>query len=368
MTLSIRTYNNWDTPKICEVWNAHYAAEDGACYRMSPQQLELCCLAKPYFDANDLLVAEHDGQVVGFTHLSRLSSSSLPSPLSSESARTKPEAAESELTESELTGSELTESESTGLESLKPESLKLDRAAMPLVGLSALGVVPCDEDRDIALALLEQAEQAAIDMGAIACRFKPIAPDVEFYLGMGPGDSMIGLTASEQRTYGWLDAAGYTQVQPMSLWEMELTRFRVPMDRKQIQIRRAAHVDRQIEEPVLPWHQACILGHTEPMVYQLTDRIERRILTEVLTWTVMPELQTIPEQLAWLWPFEVDSHDLAVDRLVFLLAEMLRAMQADGMDMIRAVSPADQSDVLRIFKRLGFALKQSGVVLEKRLG
>lgn len=282
-------------------------------------RLELCCLAKPYFREEDFLVAELDGRFVGFLHLG---------PLGNE---------------------------------------QLTDAATDMAAISAFCIEPHADEASIAAALLGRALAICVDRHVNACRFKPMLPNCPFYVGLGPADSIIGTTSAESRVCSWLGSAGFEPLKPTSAWELEMIAFHAPVDRVQIQIRRSAHVDRQIHEPLLPWWQACMLGHTEPTAFQLTHRKERRVLNEVLFWSVAPELQTLPDSVFWLWPPTVSDEDAATDQLVFLLAESLRQLQSERVDLVRTVAGANENDTSNILKRLGFTPTQSGVVFEKTL-
>lgn len=323
--ISIRTFRNTDAEALCQVWNLHFA-EWGSENQLSILRLELGCLAKPFFDQADLLLAESDGQIVGFAHLA-------PTPDES-----------------------------------------LEEAVHSAIGISALCIAPQVHEDQIAAELLRHCEVRMQRLGARECRLKPLLPNSAFYLGLGPADSMIGLTSGEQRTCRWIRAAGFEPLQPTNQWELDLASFHPPIDRLQIQIRRSAHVDRQVDEPMLPWWQACVLGHTEPSAFQLTDRVQRRVLNEVLFWTIAPELQKAPQSIAWLWPPKLEpaaiseslrSEASAVDRLIFLLSESLREFQSEGVDWVRTVSSADDVPTSQLLKRLGFKPVQSGVVFRK---
>ena len=278
---------------------------------------ELAALAKPYFVAEDLLVAVDDGAMRGILHLSNAST---------------------------------------------PDLTETDRKRGVL---SALCVVPSDNDAEIAAALLLQADQVLAQTSVISCVTRPMPPDCPFYLGLGAGDSMMGITTADQRTYGWLVNAGWVPRQATSGWELFLDNFQPPVDRLQIQIRRTAHVDRMLDEPLLPWRQACVLGHTEPTGFQLTLRAEGTVAQELLVWSVGQELMTTPESIVWLWPIEVVESTQIADQLVFLLSESLRQMADDRVEVVRTCSDSAKTLETSVLTRLGFRNANSGVVLEK---
>lgn len=314
MAIAIRSYRNTDTASICEVWNAHHSGL--AVGPISSIHFELAVLAKPYFVAENLLVATDDDVIRGFLHFANASTA--------------------DLTEADAT---------RGV-------------------LSALCVVPGEDEAEIAAALLLRADQLLVNSAVTSCASRLMPPDCPFYLGLGTGDSMMGITTADQRTYAWLVAAGWVPRFATSGWELFLDNFHPPVDRLQIQIRRTAHVDRLIDEPQLPWRQACLLGHTEPTGFQLTLRAEGTVVQELLAWSVGQELMTTPDSIVWLWPIEVGAAQSA-DQIVFLLAEALRQMAEERVEVVRTCSDSSKTLVTSVLTRLGFRNANSGVVLEK---
>ncbi|MEZ6136290.1 MAG: hypothetical protein R3C53_15450 [Pirellulaceae bacterium] len=355
MTLSIRNFLNTDVEAVCRVWNAHYA-DQGYSSQIDPLRLELCSLAKPYFDAHELLIAQVRDEIVGFAHVS--------GPIAAE----------------------------------QTQAVEAASAGMSVRAIAALCVVPRPDEAEVASALLRRCDDLCTDRTSVNCMFKPMLPLVGHYLGLGPGDSMIGLSSAEHRVGQWLKDAGYAAQVPTSQWELDMTIYQPPVDRVQVQVRRAAHVNRQVDEPQLPWWQACVLGHTEPTAFYLTDRAQRRVLQDILFWMIAPELQSEPESIAWLWPPHLEpppqhlqpnssNHTRATsfapvgfgasaaasnqpsprDHLLFLLAESLRELQTENIESVRTVTTADDNVMSSLLKRLGFRTRQSGVVFSKQL-
>lgn len=314
----IRTFRNTDVSAICAVWNAHYGLDDSA-GRIDALRLEIFGLAKPYFDDRNLLIAEQDGEVVGFLHCG-------------------PTANETQT-------------------DLHPSS----------IGISSFCVKPQDDDDSVAAALLEHLLNSAAEQQKTECFFKPILPNCAFYLGVGPADSMAGATTCDARARKWISEHGFVPNTPTCQWELDLSSFQAPVDRTQIQIRRAAQVNRQVDEPTLPWWQACVLGHTEQTAFQLTHRTEKRVLGEILYWSIAPELLPIPDSLMWLWPPREGDDPQAAAELQFLLSESLRQFQSERVATVRTVLLADENSNTAILRKLGFAPAENGVVFRREL-
>ncbi len=318
MLPTIRTFRNTDISAFCKVWNAHYG-DLGADCRIAPIQLELATLAKPYFVAEDLLVAEYDEQPVGFLHLSPILSDDWQAPRSD------------------------------------------------LAAIAALCIVPCDGEETVAQSLLQRAEALLAQRRIEVCRYKPLLPKCLFYQGLGPADSMIGATISERRSCSWLKAIGFTPSLATTLWELDLSKYQPPIDRVQLQIRRSSQVERAEDEPAMSWWQACWMGHTEPSQFNLLRRPGEAIICDALFWTVASEMQTSPEAVAWLWPLALPSGELPAEHLTFLLGEACRQLQAERVDLVRTDTAANDTPLAGILRRLSFIAEHNGMVFEKKL-
>ncbi|MFO0941124.1 MAG: hypothetical protein U0930_10180 [Pirellulales bacterium] len=139
-------------------------------------------------------------------------------------------------------------------------------------------------------------------------------------------------------------------------------------------VRRRSFVERQLQEPLLPWWQSCVLGHAEVTAFNLTDRVDMRTLQEIVMWSIAPALRPHPESVMWLWPpsMEYSPEDAPVeiapsDRLLFLLSESLRELQSDQIDTVRAITHAESNELHRVLNRLGFKAAESGVVFEREI-
>lgn len=317
VSLLIRAFQNTDTQALCHVFNSHHESV-GLPTAIVPLSLELCVLSKPYFENQFLLVAEQAGRIVGFTQV--------------------------------------------GFEP-DPTLTSLDTA---LAVMSSLCVEPGSDDFTVGQILVEEAVRTLVECGAQRVRFCPPPPATPYFAGLAPGDGMIGCAMVDPRVRSWLEASQWSVEQPVACWEIDLNRFQPPMDRTQIQIRRMAHVDRLLDEPVLPWYAASMLGHTEPIGFQLTSRQTRMVTAEIVLWTIGQELLPQCEMVAHLWP--LDSYQPGLDdQLVFLISEALRQLREDHVDLVRTVVPADNSAMARLLGRIGFAPAVSGEVFARTL-
>ena len=178
---------------------------------------------------------------------------------------------------------------------------------------------------------------------------------------------MIGSPTGDVRQQQWLAAAGWTAEDSVAYWNIDLAQFHPPMDRTQIQIRRMAHVDRLIDEPMLPWYVASMLGHAEQIGFQLTARATRSVTADIVLWTIGHELLPQPDVIARLWPLDPRDCQRSEDQLIFLLAEAFRQLREDRVDGVRTVASTRDVEVMRLLKRIGFETLAQGTVYSTSL-
>ena len=315
----IRSFRNTDVPSICDVWNAHHAASGVHC-PMDALRLEWFALAKPYFDAHNFLLCENEvGEIDGFLHFGHVSNSD----------------------QSNLHASKL--------------------------GIWAFCVRPHGNEDRVGSELLKTFMELATQQKSEQIVFRPVLPDSAFYLSIGPADAMVSVLSQEVRVCKWLAKVGFRPTVPTCMWELELLEYKPPIDRMQIQIRRTATVNQQLEEPSLPWWQACVLGHTAPTAYHLIHRTQNRLICDALFWSLSPELQSQQSQVVWLWPLKENEEPQQQDFLTFLLAESLRQYQEARIDLARTATAADEQANTHILRKLGFRPSENGMIFELTL-
>ncbi|MEC8554579.1 MAG: hypothetical protein VXZ82_06180 [Planctomycetota bacterium] len=313
LVIKIRGFCNTDIYAICELWNTHHADVPGT-QEMNPLRLELSCLAKPYFEPSQLLIAEEDlGTPLGFIHFG---------PVAAQNG---------------------------------------DDVEQNANAIHALCVRPDAREAEVAGLLLSQLKLSG-EQRAVA--FRPTLPNAAYYLGVAPADAISGVIAEEYRLCNWLSAAGFAPGTPTCLWELQLAFFQPPVDRNQIQIRRSCQVESN-EDAELPWWHACVLGHAEPATFELRRKADRQLLTSSLFWSLAAEMQDPTQSAYWWWPKFTPEDNVNTNQRLHLLAESLRALQQSGVDVVRTSTFVEDSEQADILHRLGFSPASNGMLFSK---
>ncbi len=284
---------------------------------MTPAQLELAVLSKPYFAEDEFLILESDqGDVAGFLHLGPVGD---------------------------------------------PQSGDVDATSLGVYALCLDPTVTGEADAN----QLTQLIRDRLEQGEYAkALFRPEQTKTGFYLGCGPGDSVAGVLSTEVQVCNWLARSGFVAQTQTRLWELDLSQFQPPVDRVQLQIRRNCLVQQLDSDPPLSWWAACSRGHAEPHGFQLLDRKNRRVLEQVIVWSLPFELMSDPMQVAWVWPEFEWSNEGAADRITFLIGESARSIADLGVQALRIVSRSMDEELTNVIHRLGFQPIESGMLFE----
>lgn len=319
---SIRSFLNVDTPSLAKIWYLHHQAYSSKsdCTVVS---WDLGVLAKPFFRSDELLVAvdPHEG-LIGFIHFGR-----------------NPEAS-----------------------SLGKDSGIVHR----------LCVRPGEDEDAIASELLSEGLQCMAKESLKRCVGLGAFHDSIFYIGIAEGDGFLGVHSSDVRLLGWMQKHGFRPLQATECWELSLARFKLPMDRLQIAVRRNSIVSQILAESQSNWWENVVYGHCDQARYQLATKSHPHVELALNIWTpeaFVPGLESwmarliIPEiALEQVGNQQVSTEDL-IEHWVCLLSECMRLLQNDRKQKVQAVIDPSQSAHVQILRRLGFTTRHHGMVM-----
>jgi hypothetical protein len=347
---TIRSYLNTDTPALSKIWAQHCqsfqptlgTASGGVASPTSSSQpihrdphardlqsrgleckpavWDACIFSKPYFKADELLLAiASNGEPVGFVHFGVVSVRNNP-------ARTN------------------------------------------VGSIHRLCINPSSDEAEVASLLINCAAEQLRSQGATACQSLGCGEDSVFYLGIAEGDNSMGILAQDQRSQEWFHSAGFAPICPTECWELELASFRPPMDRMQIQVRRNCTIGRMLEEDYDDWLESTILGHCEQIRFHLMVKSPPSLEGILSCWFPDPEVADVDGGVVRIKLPDVPTTEIERERFVYLLSESLRQLQQDRKRVVRAVASAQKQQTITLLQRLGFRSVVHGLLFEKQLG
>jgi len=310
----VRPFINTDPPRIAELWN-HQSQSRCLAQPMTTALLEMHVLAKPYFEADNLLVAEEEDKVVGFVHVACC-----------------------------LRG---------------PETAHQGIVAMLMTSKSP-------HRRRIQDQLLLAAEQRLGQLGATTAYYYGNGDFAPFYFGLYGGSGNRGVVASDPRCLEIAVRNDYHTELVWSVMQRTIHGFRPPVNREQMTLRRAYIVVME-DDPVSPvWSEACLFAQKLRTRFILTKKHDPTPLTSV----TFAQLDLFSQ----IWGVRamalIDWENLATldeSLMIFFLGEAFRQLGELGIASIETQIPTEASEFARRLETLGLSQIDQVSVLSKSL-
>jgi hypothetical protein len=313
-----RPFRNSDPPALAEIWRSqeplHRLAQP-----MSAALWEQFILAKTYFDAEGLIVATDGARPIGFVHA----------------------------------GFGPTE-----------HGDQLDRSHGVVCRLQ----VGPHEDRPVVMTeLLSAAEHYLSQRGAhdaTAGNLDPLGP---FYLGMYGSALQVGVLKSDPAQLGFFREHDYESRGERIVLQKSLSGYRCPVNRDQMQHRRAFEVSGASDPLGQTWWEACTTSHLDRDSFQLTAKCNGQVVAAAVTAHLQSLGQAWGVQAAGFESVTALSEAWQNGAALLLVAEAMKALQCQGVMLFEAVVDDLNSPLARVLVSLGFCEVDRGVVLKKIL-
>jgi ribosomal protein S18 acetylase RimI-like enzyme len=307
-----RSFRNTDPPRLVEVWNEAFPGRGAVTLRNSTP-LERFVLAKPYFDPAGLILAEVDGQCVGFAH----------------SAAVDP-------------GSGLRQ----GV-------------------ICMLGLLPARRGQGIGPELLRRSEEYLVGRGAQIFLAGGYDRSNPFYFGIYGGANCPGFLQSNPEAEDFFLKSGYRVHQTILVLQRQLdTEIRVS-DPRFGPLRNQYHIRMRSPRRLKDWWQECTVGVVEPLEFLLEDKPTGAIKARTLAW----EMEGFSAR--WGWPavgvidFEVDPASRHRGLGKYFLTSILKQLQEQYFQTVEAQIDETNTLAIDFLSPLGFEQVDLGRVYAK---
>jgi ribosomal protein S18 acetylase RimI-like enzyme len=311
-----RSFRNTDPPSLVGVWNSALTGR-GAVRLQHSSTLEDCVFAKPCFDPAGLILAEEDGQCVGFVH-----------------AGFGPDAA------------------GDGLD--------------PTTGVTCmLCVKPTHRRRGIGSELLRRSEEYLRVRGVRTLCAGPGRDVCAYYMGLYGGSDLPGVLDSDPEARLFLQKRGYGVHVTTLVWQRSMDRQVKVLDPRCAAHMRRYDIDIDQSGACSTWWQNCVLGLIEPLQFILRDRQQKTIAATALGYEL--------EGFSWRWGrpsagilFLQVAPELRKQGLAkFFLAQVLRYYQDQCFELVEVQAGEQDEPAGRLLRGLGFAQVDVGRVFRK---
>jgi ribosomal protein S18 acetylase RimI-like enzyme len=306
-----RTFRNADPPGLLQAWHSAFAGR-GAAQPSGSMMLEYFLFAKPYFDPAGLVLAEADGQVVGFA----------------------------------LSGF-----------GPGPGGRGLDHAEGVVC---LLGVVPSHRRQGVGARLLARSEEYLRLRGARTLCAGGLGWRSPFGFGLCGGSQPAGVLASDVTLPPFLERFGYRAEGGLSVLHVSLDEPPDVADGRFMALRQRAAV-RGGPWRHLSWWQECVLGPLELMELVLEDRDAGRPVARAVVWEMTDTFSPRwGEHAVGLVEVEVPPDLRRQGLSKFLLFQLLRHYHEQFFTLIEVQVPDGNEAALGMARGLGFRQVDAG--------
>ncbi|HEY2839538.1 MAG TPA: GNAT family N-acetyltransferase [Pirellulales bacterium] len=312
-----RSFRNNDVPKLVDVWRSQ-PPQRGLAQPMSVDLFDQLVLSRPYFENQGLIVALDDDRVVGFAH--------------------------------------------AGFGPTDDESSLSRRYGV----ISLMLLRPEYQQSEIGQGLLERCEQYLTERGAQVLYAGGIRPLAPFYFGLYGGSELPGVLASETFCHELYRANHYREIDRAVILRTELARFRAPVDRIQMQIRRTYMLVETPNAPLRTWWEACAMERFDVVRFELAERNAKTPAASARFWIMDTFAGGWGAHAAGLLDLEVASPDRRRGLATFLVSESMRRLSGQGIAIVEAQTMAANSAARKLYQKLGFQEVDEGIVYRKQ--
>jgi len=314
--IEYRPFRNSDPPFIADIWRGQ-APLRGLAQPMSPQLLEECVFAKPYFDRDGLILAMDGEQPVGFVHAGFGPSS---------------------------------------------DGRQLSRT----VGTTCMLMAVSHSQRSaVAAGLVAESERYLRSRGADVLYGGSLAPCNPFYTGLYGGAELPGVLSDDELMQTILSASGYVEHATTVILQRDLVGFRPPVDRHLMKLKRAWTIEAAFDPPAANWWEACVWGQMDRSQFQLFSREGGRPCGEAICYEIKSMAGTWGVTAVGLVKLEIDESCRRQGLGTYLAAEALHQLHVHGAALAEVQMDAANEPVLALCGKLGFEEVERGTLFRK---
>jgi GNAT superfamily N-acetyltransferase len=317
--LQFRPFRNTDPPWITEIWRSR-AGDPALLQPVSVDLFEQLIFGKLHFDYAGLILALDDGRPVGFAH-----------------ASFGPDPAGHRIS---------TETGVICVMVLRPD---------------------CDEAA-VASGLLDRCEAYLRQHGARVLYGGGVSPLSPFYAGLYGGCEPPGVLESDNVSRALYPVHGYAAVDRTLLFQRELSSFRAPLDRQQVQCRRRLLVQVLMDPPARNRWEALTAGDFDSTHFELVPRGGGAQVAYAVVRAMEWDDASRSGRVAGLVDLFVEPASRRQGLATHLMDELARILSGQGVAFVEAMSLERNDALVQFCRKLGFQQIAEGMVYRKKIG
>ena len=316
--IRFRPFCNVDPPAIVSIWQSR-AEQPGVTQPVCVDLLEQLVFGKVCFGETGIFMAFDDGRPVGFAH-----------------AAFGPNEDRNWI------------STDTGV-------------------ICMLMVRPDTVEAEVAGGLLEKCEAFLAGRGAKTIHGGAVRQVSPFYLGLYGGAELPGVLDSDTVSQRLYRANGYQIVDRTLIYRRDLSSFRPPVDRRQVQFRRRMIIE-VIPDP-LPgdWWEACTAGDFELTRFELIPRGSGDAVASVTVRDIGSTSTSRQGRVAGIMDVHVDPSRRRQGLATYLLHEAFRQLSQQGVVQVEGHASEKNTLAISLYEKLGLVQSEQATLFRKQL-
>ena len=176
---------------------------------------------------------------------------------------------------------------------------------------------------------------------------------------------MPGILVDGEKSQDLYLRTGYVEVGRCLVFERDLTNFRPPVNRLQMQHRRQFQVLAQVNPESPTWWDACVFGPSDRIRFVLQAKKDGAVIGEATFWDMGPLSTRCNANAMGMISFRLLKTERGQGLGEFLLAESLRQLQSSGITLIQAQVRQRCEAAQRVLAKLQFEPTDEGVIFGK---
>lgn len=314
--IRFRTFRNSDPPRLLQLFRQTRPGRAFA-YPESTHALELAVFGLPYFDPKGLIIAEDDGNLVGFIHAGFGFSGDLSS---------------------------------------------LDYT----IGVICCALVnPEYQMQGVGKELVSLAEEYLKSRGATYIQAGQSRYRDPFYFGIYGGARPTGFMESDRAADPFFRRLGFTPIQRVPVFQRDLTDRRDPMNFRLMALRRQTElvVTDQPEKPT--WWWFCKFGNIESMRFQLVEKKTQTLVASVTVVGLDHYIHSWNERAIGLVDVFVEEKFRGQGYGQTLILEAIRRLRTEMITRAEIHIPEDFQDAVGAITAAGFTQVDTGIIYSR---
>lgn len=301
--MTIRTFRNGDLPRLLDVWLRHWSSL-GAAPHVDAARLEQAVLSRTFFDPANLLVAELDGTVGGWAHF----------------------------------------------------------VQDPTATREAIIVAICfadTVDEPFADALMTELLARIGRAGTDVVYAGVVRDEIAGYVGIEPVGHGIGIPAEDTRVTELLQRHGFSPERSVTRMTVSADRYRPPVSRGALQLRRTAKPQRESTIPSDPRHAAS-LSHIDIERHRLVSGRNER-LASVEFWFSDPEAEVMSPLTSIINLGEIHQRGELTSAESYLIATVIQSLAARFISRVETAVDTVHAKLIGQLEAICFEDVEKGV-------